>query len=138
MTTPPLSLIHDVIDASFGVDDVNVIVRSVEHLERAWAVSGHAFPLGDDDPDEHARRVHIVFLSEPPAPTRRASLHPDEFAPDRFILDIHAGKAELHVSYDAGAGSSTLTTDRIERGFGVRATARNLNTIDRLLEMTSR
>jgi uncharacterized protein (DUF1697 family) len=131
------SVVHDVISESFGIDDVGVIVRSVEHLARARAVSGQAFPRGDGDQTDHARRVHIVFLASPPSPTRRASLHPDEFAPDRFILDIHGGNAELHVAYDVGAGSTRLTLDRIERGFGVRATGRNLNTIDRLLDMTT-
>ncbi len=129
------ALVHEIIRQWFGIDDVTVVVRSVTDLERARAVSAQAFPLGHGDPEDHARRVHVVFLSEPPPPTRRASLHPDEFAPDRFILDIHDGTAELHVDYAAGAGSSRLTTDRIERGFGVRSTGRNLNTIDRLLAL---
>jgi uncharacterized protein (DUF1697 family) len=128
------ALVAQVIGDRFGVDDVGVIVRSHEQLERARAISGQAFPMGEV-PGDHATHVHVVFLSEPPAPTRRASLHPDEFAPDRFILDIHDGTAELHVAYAAGAGSSKLTTDRIERGLGVRATGRNLNTVDRLLEL---
>ena len=132
------TLVHNVIGDRFDVADVGVIVLSPARLERARAVSAQAFPLGNGDAEEHARRVHVVFLEEPPAPTRRSSLHPDEFAPDRFILDIHDESAELHVAYAKGAGSSTLTTGRMERGLGVRATARNLNTIDRLLEMTSR
>lgn len=70
-------------------------------------------------------------------PARRASLQPEEFAPDRFLLDIHDGAADVHVAYATGAGSSKLTTDRIERGLGVRGSARNLNTIDRLLAMTA-
>jgi uncharacterized protein (DUF1697 family) len=129
-------LVAHVISDRFGVDDVGVIVRSHRDLERARAISAQAFPIGDH-PDDHATHVHVVFLAEPPAPTRRASLHPDEFAPDRFILDIHDGTAELHVAYAAGAGSSKLTTDRIERALGVRATGRNLNTVDRLLELAA-
>lgn len=121
----------------FGLDDVGVIVLSHERLARARIVSGQAFPEGDADGGDHAKRVHVVFLASPPAPTRRASLLPDEFAPDRFILDIHEGTAELHVAYAVGAGTSKLTTDRIERGLGVRGTARNLNTIDRLLALAA-
>lgn len=119
----------------FGLDDVGVIVLGRQRLEHARAVSAQAFPLGDADPAEHAKRVHIVFLADLPSPTRRASLHPDEFAPDRFILDLHDGDAEFHLAYAVGAGSSALTTARIERAFGVRATGRNLNTVDRLLEL---
>ena len=131
------ALVAALIGDHFGVHDVGVIVLSHERLQRARAISTQAFPVAGDDSDDHARRVHVVFLAAPPEPTRRASLHPDEFAPDRFILDIHEGSAELHVAYADGAGTSKLTTDRIERGLGVRATARNLNTIDRLLEMAS-
>ena len=132
-----VSLVRRVMDERFGHGDVHVIVRSVERLVRARTVSAQAFPAGDDDPADHARRVHVVFLVEPPAPARRASLQPDEFAPDRFLLDIHDGAADVHVAYATGAGSSKLTTDRIERGLGVRGSGRNLNTIDRLLAMTA-
>jgi uncharacterized protein (DUF1697 family) len=44
----------------------------------------------------------------------------------------------VHVHYATGAGTSKLTLDRIERAFGVRATARNLNTIDRLIALVDR
>ncbi len=131
------ALVHEIVGQWFGIHDVTVIVRSVADVVRARAVSAQAFPLGDGDVGDHARRVHVVFLAEPPPPTRRASLRPDEFAPDRFVLDIHEGTAELHVEYATGAGSSKLTTDRIERGFGVRSTGRNLNTIDRLLALAA-
>jgi len=129
--------IGDLLLDRFGIDDVGVIVMSRARLERARAVSAQAFPVGNGDPVEHAERVHIVVLAAPPSPTRRASLHPDEFAPDRFILDIHEGTAEFHVAYAVGAGSSQLTLDRIERGFGVRATGRNLNTVDRLIDLAA-
>ena len=132
-----VALVRQIIDVTFGIDDVRVIVRSVAQMEHARAISAQAFPLGQDDVGDHARRVHVVFLAEPPGPTRRASLHPGEFAPDRFILDIHEGTAELHVAYAVGAGSSKLTTDRIERGLGVRSTARNLNTVERVLALVA-
>ena len=131
------ALVARLIGDHFGVADVGVIARSHDRLQRARTVSEQAFPMADDEADDHGRRVHVVFLARPPEPTRRASLHPDEFAPDRFILDIHEGAAELHVAYAEGAGRSRLTTERIERSLGVRATGRNLNTIDRVLEMVS-
>lgn len=131
-----VSLVRRVIDDRFGIGDVHVIARSVDRLERARTVSAQAFPAGDDDPADHSRRVHVVFLAEPPAPERRASLQPGEFVPDRFLLDIHDGAADIHVAYAAGAGTSKLSIDRIERSLGVRGTGRNLNTVDRLLAMT--
>ena len=104
--------------------------------EHAAATSQRLFPIPSDDPTGHAKRAHVVFLVAAPSPTRRASLAPDDFTPDRFALDIHDGSAELHVLYDVGAGTTKLTGDRIERALGVRATARNLNTVDRLLALS--
>jgi len=131
------ALIANVMSDRFDLDEVGVIVLTPDRLQRAQLVSGQAFPADDSDDGDHATRVHVVFLAAAPDPARRASLHPDEFAPDRFILDIHEGAAELHVEYAVGAGKSKLTNDRIERGLGVRATARNLNTIDRLMTLAS-
>jgi uncharacterized protein (DUF1697 family) len=131
------ALVRRVVADRFDLDDVGVIALSRDRLERATGFSRAAFPIGDADMNDHARRVHIVFLGELPAPTRRASLDPVEFRPDRFILDIHDGEAELHVDYAVGAGSSKLTVDRIERALGVRATARNLNTADRLVALAA-
>jgi uncharacterized protein (DUF1697 family) len=120
----------------FGLDDVPVVVRSTESLEHARSTSQALFPAHDDD-DEHGRRVHVVFLVDRPAPTRRASLDPDGFGDDRFHLDIHRGSADLHVRYANGAAGSKLTVERIERAYGVRATARNLNTVERLVAMSA-
>lgn len=49
-----------------------------------------------------------------------------------------ADLAELHVHSATGVGTSKLTLHRIERGDGVRATAGNLNTIDRLIALADR
>lgn len=132
-------LVEDVIADRFGLDDVPVVVRSLAELTHARSKSERPFPVGDVGraAGEHAKRMHIVFLTAVPPPTRRASLDPDAFGADRFHLDIHDGVADLHVAYAVGAGSSKLTTDRIERGFGVRATGRNLTTVDRLIEMAT-
>ena len=132
-------LVTGVLAQRFGFDDVPVIVMRRDRLLHAAATSATLFPPPDDDAATiaaHAKHTHVVFLLSSPSPTRRASLAPSDFAPDRFALDVHDGVAELHVEYASGAGTSKLTGDRIERAFGVRATARNLNTVARLLALS--
>ncbi len=131
-----VAAVRGVLVQRFGLDDVPIVIRSSADLHHARAVSAERFVPDPDDAD-HAKLVHVVFLSEPPAPTRRASLDPDAFGNDRFHLDVHDGRAELHVHYVDGAATSKLTVDRIERAYGVRGTGRNLNTVDRLIAMTA-
>jgi len=136
-----VDVLERVLLREFGLDDVPVVVRSDESVGRALTISTDAFPPpaeGDAGAlRNHGRFTHVVFLGSKPAQERRASLAPDELAPDRFHLDLHAGGADLHVTYANGVSGSKLTSDRIERAFGVSATARNLNTVTRLVEMTS-
>jgi uncharacterized protein (DUF1697 family) len=121
-----------ILAATFGLDDVSVISMLPDRLEVARVASAREFPDDGSDPGDHARRTHVVFLDVAPERSSRSALDPDDFAPDRFVLEVHDGVAELHVSYAHGAGTSKLTIDRIERAFGVTATARNLNTVERM------
>lgn len=128
-------LVSTLLAERFDLDDVSVMSMTSERLKAARDASKREFPDEGTDPKDNARRTHIVFLDAVPAPDRRTALDPDDFSPDRFVLDLHDDVAELHVSYASGAGTSRLTLDRIERALGVRGTGRNLNTVTRLLEM---
>lgn len=124
-----------VLERDFGLDDVPVVAMPIARLHHAADQSRRRFPhdpAGETSEKDHDKLTHVVFCVELPSPTRRDSLDRDEFAPDRFALDVHDGVAELHVSYAVGAGASKLTIDRIERALGVRATGRNLATVHRL------
>jgi uncharacterized protein (DUF1697 family) len=123
----------------FGLADVAVVERSLAQLAHARQACADHFPAPESDSGRaaHLKRVHVVFLSPMPPPQRRASLRPGDFAGDQLHLEIHDRVADLYVAYAAGAGTSKLTTDRIERAYGVTATARNLNTLDRLITMAT-
>jgi uncharacterized protein (DUF1697 family) len=123
----------------FGLADVAVVERSLAQLANARQSCANHFPspASDSGHGAHLKRVHVVFLAPMPPPQRRASLRPGDFGDDRFHLEIHDRVADLYVDYAVGAGTSKLTTDRIERAFGVTATARNLNTLDRLITMAT-
>jgi uncharacterized protein (DUF1697 family) len=62
-----------------------------------------------------------------------ARLEPDRFVPDQFEV---VG-AELFAHYPNGAGRSKMTLDYFEKRLGVRGTARNLNTVAKLVELST-
>ena len=61
-----------------------------------------------------------------------ARLDPQRSPPDAFSI---RGR-EIYLHFPNGAGRSKLTIDYFERLLAVRATARNWNTLTRLLAMT--
>lgn len=105
--------------------DVTVLVRSREEL--VAVVDGNPFSEATATP----AKLHVAFLSDDPAPGRLAGIEPAEFAPD----ELRAGARALYLWYPNGAGRSKLTNDVLERRLGVRATARNWNTVTKLLAL---
>jgi uncharacterized protein (DUF1697 family) len=73
--------------------------------------------------------LHVHFLDATPQSV--ASLDPSAHAPDGWVVD---GR-EVYVHYPNGSRRSRLTIDVFERAFGVTATARNLNTVRKLVEL---
>ncbi|HUF99835.1 MAG TPA: DUF1697 domain-containing protein [Ilumatobacter sp.] len=115
------------IQQRFGFD-VAVIVRSAADLT-AVADSHHGDGLIDP------KLLHVVFFSEVPSPDRRAALDvlAAEYAPDTWSYS-GAGR-ELFVAYPDGSGRSKFGLDVVERTLGVTGTARNLNTVRRLIDL---
>ena len=76
--------------------------------------------------------LHTIFLEGAPAADRVASLDPNRSPADRFFV---AGR-EIFVEYGpAGSGRSKLDLGYFEKTLGVTGTARNWNTVTRLLEI---
>lgn len=116
--------LEEAIAAAFGVD-VGVILRTRAELEAA--VDGNPFPEAEREPT----KLHLVFLAQAPAAEGTAGLDRQRFHPDTFEM---RGR-EVYIRYAEGAGRSKLTHDRLERALGTRATARNWNTVTKLLAM---
>ncbi len=106
--------------------DTTVVLRTAAELERI--AGGNPFLEGE----ENLSRLHVVFLGDEPAPEAVAHLDPERSPPDVFTVR----GSEIYVRYPNGAGRSKLTNDYFERTLGVRATARNWNTVLRLVELT--
>ncbi|SRR5690554_6853867 len=103
--------------ADYSGKQVGVVVRTAEEL--AAVLSAHPFL------DRAPNRTTIVFLDAPPP----AEL--EVFAPDGE--EVRAGTREIYVHYPNGMGRSKLRIPAAKNG-----TSRNLNTVTRLVTLSSR
>ena len=104
---------------------VSAVLRTRDELQAALAANPFAT-------EPEATKVLITFLSDVPASHDVAKLERDRFSPDRFLL---LG-SEIYLHYPTGAGRSKMTLDYFEKRLGVRGTARNLNTVSKLIELS--
>lgn len=101
-----------------------VVLRSAEELRAA--IAANPMPVEAQADPSH---TVIVFLSGKPAAAAMESLRETYRGPER--MQLHG--AELYVHYGEEMARSKLTNVLIERKLGVTGTARNWNTVTRLL-----
>lgn len=112
------------IEDAFGFA-IPVLARTAAELRAAVAAN----PLVDMA--ENPSRLLVTFLSGPVDREKLEGVDADAFAPDRFA----AGEREIYVWAPDGVSETKLTWAFWERRLGVIATARNWNTVTRLLEL---
>jgi uncharacterized protein (DUF1697 family) len=98
---------------------IGVIVRTVS--EMGAVVNANPFPKADP------KFTYAIFLDEPP-PSDVLVL-----ARGRKDEDLRLGKREIFIYYPSGMGRSKLRIHAAERG-----TARNMNTVAKLVEIVSK
>ena len=116
--------IEQAVERELGVD-ADVIVRTRDQIADVVArnpLAGHA-----TDP----KRYHVVFLAEPPEAAALRDLDAAAYEPERFA--VHGG--EVYVWLPRGAQKARLGHAFWEKRLGVRGTARNWNTVEKLLAM---
>jgi uncharacterized protein (DUF1697 family) len=128
-----------------GGGDPNTIVTGIEHsigerrgLKVAVLLRTHpelaavaaGSPFDEDDP----KKLHVLFLRDRPRAASLATLDRDRSPGDEF----HAAGRELYLYFPNGSGRTKLTLDYFERRLGVTGTARNWNTLLKLVELTAR
>ena len=104
---------------------VDVVARTGEELAAVVAAN----PLGDVATD--GSRHFVVFLSEAPEPDAVAALQARDFGPERWALE---GR-ELHLWCPEGVQDSPLMKAAAAPRDGPTATARNWNTVTKLLDL---
>ncbi|HEY0518212.1 MAG TPA: DUF1697 domain-containing protein [Ilumatobacteraceae bacterium] len=114
------------ITASFGLA-VSAVLRTPDELRAALDMNPFTTVEGD-------ARVLITFLSDKPTAADVAKLDAERFAPDRFEV---VG-SELYGYYAHGSGRSKMTLDYFEKSLHVKGTSRNLNTVAKLIELSTR
>jgi uncharacterized protein (DUF1697 family) len=100
--------------------DISVIVRSTGELRAA--VEANPFPKRAAE----ANRFVVVFLSGQPSGDLESYTGPEE----KQIVG-----RELYIYYSGDMARSKLTNALIERKLGVKGTARNWNTVNKMLEL---
>ena len=117
--------LEQAIAEEFGLT-IDVLVRT--HAELAAVVARHPFGARTSD----HKQLHVTFLTEVPAPERVAALQPP--AGERLELAVHG--RELYLYAPDGLGRTKLGNAAVERGLGVRGTARNWRTVTELTSLT--
>jgi uncharacterized protein (DUF1697 family) len=113
------------ISERFGLK-VRVLLRT--HAELVSVEAGS--PFDQDDPT----KLHVLFLRARPTAAALATLDRERSPGDEF----HAAGRELYLHLPNGSGRTKLTLDYFERQLGVTGTARNWNTLVKLVELTKR
>jgi uncharacterized protein (DUF1697 family) len=117
--------IESAIGERFGLK-VTVILRSAAELVSIAAAN--PFPDAEGEP----KKLHVLFLDRAPGAAAIAGLDPDRSPGDSFAP---SGR-EIYLRYAAGAGTSKLTLDWFERQLGAKGTARNWNTLLKLIALS--
>jgi uncharacterized protein (DUF1697 family) len=101
------------------------VVRTAAQLRKV--IEGNPFEGVATD----GAKFQVAFLAGPLAPGRLDDVDPAEFAPELF----HVGREEIYLWYPGGIQRSKLGGLLTDRKLGVSATARNWNTVTKLLEL---
>ena len=107
---------------------VPVIVRT--RAELAKVITSNPYLKRGAD----ASKLHVTFLTDRPAAAAIKQLDPDRSSPDEFTVQ---GK-EIFMFMPNGMGRTKLTIDYFEKRLGSQGTARNWNTVNKLLDLMPR
>jgi uncharacterized protein (DUF1697 family) len=117
--------IEDAIEKSYGFR-TGVMLRTSAELKDIIRRNPFAKRSGIEP-----NKLVVSFLTGEPAPESKQKIAQIKVGPEELVLD---GR-ELYIYYGGGIGSSKLTPAVIERALKVPGTARNWNTVTKLLEM---
>jgi len=123
-----VELISNEFEKRFGFHS-EVIIRTPAELQEIF--KGNPF---HESPEKESKFLVVMFLSAAPELEAYEALLAGYTGPE----EIRLAERELYIYYSEGQGRSKLTNVYIEKKLKVMGTARNWNTVTKLLEMTQR
>lgn len=115
--------VHELILKHIG-PDLTVIVRTAADLQKALDET----PFGKSYDQS---RVFYVFFAEPPAPKLVQELLAADYGDDELAITKRAAYLYIPDNY----ARAKVNAAYLEKKLGIRMTARNLNTITKLIEL---
>jgi len=113
------------IEREAGID-IRIMLRTPKELRAAIAAN----PL-QAEAEREPKGFVINFLADAPSKAAQASLLESYRGPEKIAF----GRREMYIYYGAGMGRSKLTNALMERKLGTAGTARNWNTVVKLLSL---
>lgn len=120
--------LEDAIEETFGMRP-DVINRTLAEMRDVVARNPFA---GRDDVGNN--RLLVTFLASDPGEEARQKVRAITISPEELVIS----GSEMYIYYPMGAGTSKMPVGAIDRALRVKGTARNWNTVTRLLEMAER
>ncbi|MCB1060513.1 MAG: DUF1697 domain-containing protein [Calditrichaeota bacterium] len=118
------SKVHELIKKHIGPDLV-VVVRTAAELQKA--LDGNPFIKGYEP-----SRVFYMFFQTPPSAAAVKELAAQDFGDEEVEIKKNTG----YLYIPGSAARSKLSNNFLEKKLGVGSTARNLNTVTKLIELT--
>lgn len=119
--------IQDALASEFAARP-EIILRTAPELREI--VEHNPFPAVQE---ASPNRLLVYFLAEAPGGEAQARLREQHAGPE----EIECAPQELFLHYSNGIGRSKLTNVWIEKRLGTLGTARNWNTVTKLLDLTN-
>jgi len=117
--------IQDAIERKFGFRP-EVILRTADEMRKAIAANPFAARR-----DVESGKLLVTFLAGDPSPDARTTLAKFKDYPE----ELHLTARELYIYFPNGAGKSKLPWSSVEKLLGTSGTARNWNSVAKLLEI---
>lgn len=117
--------IQDALEAKFGFRP-EVILRTLEEMKNALAANPFA-----KRKDVEPAKLLVTFLSAAPGPEAQSTLDSLKHHPE----ELHLIGRELYIYFPDGAGKTKLPWSQVERLLKVTGTARNLNSVEKMIAM---
>jgi len=117
--------IEEAIQQKYGFN-VPVILRTPDEMKEIINANPFQQLKGN-----HPKKLYVTFLEEKPQTAFVEKINHFDFLPDKFIIN----EKEVYLNCAAGYGTTKLSNTFFENKLKVRATTRNWNTVNKLLEL---